>query len=73
MAAEHMIDRGFRELAFCGYPGAGYSDRRCQAFTELVEDAGLAAYVYAPHGRRRITGVRQSEQHGLIYENMVAP
>jgi len=30
LAAEHLMDRGFRHFAFCGFVGANYSDKRSQ-------------------------------------------
>lgn len=72
-AVRHFADRGFRQLGFCGYPGADYSDRRCEAFCEIAENLGLEAHVYTPRTLRRMTDLRQYEQHGLIYESEVAP
>lgn len=73
LAVQHFVDRGFRQLAYCGYPGADYSDRRCRAFSEIADALGLASYVYSPRKRQRITDLRRYEQHGLIYERDVAP
>ncbi len=36
MAADHLLDRGFRHLAFCGFTDEAWSDRRLIAFTEVV-------------------------------------
>jgi LacI family transcriptional regulator len=43
MAVEHFQQRGFRELAFCGYPGIDFSEDRCKAFLEICEQKGIAA------------------------------
>src|SRR5262249_1039141 len=32
MVAEHFLEKGFRNFAYCGYAGIGYSDVRCQVF-----------------------------------------
>jgi len=73
LAVQHFVDRGFRQLAYCGYPGADYSDRRCRAFGEIADASGLASYVYSPRKRQQMTDLRRYEQHGLIYERDVAP
>ena len=72
MAVQHFVERGFRQLAFCGYPGADYSDRRGQAFTEFAKSLDLTVYVYTQRRPRRTTDLRHYEQHGLIYERDVA-
>jgi LacI family transcriptional regulator len=42
LAIEHLLERGFRHFAFCGFPGADYSDARSGCFVRLVEEAGFA-------------------------------
>ena len=34
VAAEHLLERGFRYFAFCGFDGADYSDIRRDSFAE---------------------------------------
>jgi LacI family transcriptional regulator len=58
LAIDHFIDRGFRHLAFCGYPGVGFSDQRCHAFVEGVAARGLCAEVFVPS--RRSPGTRDT-------------
>ena len=41
LAAEHLIQRGFRHYAFCGFVGANYSDQRSRLFKERVNRAGF--------------------------------
>jgi LacI family transcriptional regulator len=40
MAAEHLIKRGFRNFAFCGFHGADWSDLRRAGFERRVAEAG---------------------------------
>jgi len=40
LAAEHLLDRGFKNLAFFGRRGAWYSKLRATGFRETVEAAG---------------------------------
>ncbi len=58
LAVDHFIDQGFRHLAFCGYPGVGFSDQRCHAFVEGVAARGLCAEVFVPS--RRSPGTRDT-------------
>jgi len=44
LAAEHLLDRGFRHFAFCGWDKANWHRRlRCSGFTERLAAAGHTA------------------------------
>jgi LacI family transcriptional regulator len=45
MAAEHLLERGFKQFAFFGYDKF-WSIQRCQGFTETIEQAGYSVDVY---------------------------
>ncbi|WP_213805462.1 DNA-binding transcriptional regulator [Granulicella sp. dw_53] len=47
MAAEHLIDRGFRQFAFLGHTGHRWSDRRGETFAKTVRSAGYDCEIYA--------------------------
>jgi len=54
MAAEHLIERGFKRFAFCGFKGEAWSKRREDAFVDAVEHNGgvlCSRYNSAWHGR----------------------
>ncbi len=53
IAAEHLLERGFRNLAFCGFRGELWSQERCQGVREAVK------------GRGELCGVFESERQGL--------
>jgi LacI family transcriptional regulator len=53
MAAEHLLDRGFRHYGFVGVPGRVWSDRRSQGFAARLSEAGFVPHVYLPPGRAR--------------------
>ncbi len=46
LAAEHLLERGFRSLAFCGYSGMRWSRRRQEGFLEAVVGTDGAGRVY---------------------------
>jgi LacI family transcriptional regulator len=55
LAAEHLLERGFRQFAFCGlrrgyHPGI---DRRCDCFQRFIERAGYPCQVLEDTPRRR--------------------
>lgn len=51
LAAEHLLDRGFRHCGFVGIPGRIWSKRREESFRERLREAGLEPRVYGGAGR----------------------
>lgn len=56
MAAEHLIDCGFRSFGFVGYEGIPWSDERRDAFQQALGKPGWAAAVYQPARHRAARG-----------------
>ena len=48
MAAEHLIERGFRRFAYVGIGGRIWSDRREEGFCTTVAEKGFSTHVYRP-------------------------
>ncbi len=46
LAAEHFLDRGFRNFAYCGYDDMEWSQNRGKSFIEHIAKAGFHTYVY---------------------------
>jgi len=46
MAAEHLLDRGFRRFAFCGFSDMYWSNGRRESFCKGISDAGFETYCY---------------------------
>jgi LacI family transcriptional regulator len=46
LAAEHLLERGFRALAFCGFTGIRWSTRRKESFLGALGETGEAGHVY---------------------------
>ena len=40
LAAEHLLERGFREFAYCGFEGHHWSEQRAKGFSQTVNEAG---------------------------------
>ena len=53
MAAEHLLERGFRHYAFVGTTGRVWSDRRLESFCARIREAGFQPHVYDPPRARR--------------------
>jgi LacI family transcriptional regulator len=52
VALRHLLDRGFRNLAFCGEPGFNWSAWREEHFVDLAEQAGCRCFVFAGKSRQ---------------------
>jgi len=46
MGAQHLLDRGFRRFAFCGFDDMFWSRERAAGFTETVKQAGFDVCFY---------------------------
>jgi LacI family transcriptional regulator len=57
IAAEHLIERGFRHFAFFGFPVVEWSVRRQEAFTQHVLEAGYQVHDGLP--KRRVSWSHQ--------------
>ena len=52
MAAEHLWQRGFRQLAFCGDSSFNWSNWRRDHFVEFAAERGCTCHVFDSSGRR---------------------
>ncbi len=62
LAFRHLLLRGFRRYAFCGFVGQDFSEQRSLAFSRLAAEAGFVCQVYRPKRastRRDAPGHRQ--------------
>jgi LacI family transcriptional regulator len=72
MAADHLMDRGFRHYAYCGFAGANYSERRLAYFPPYLLKAGHTCHVYPPTDSRPGRTQKEQEQHGILYAEDLA-
>ena len=68
MAAEHLIDHGFRYFAFCGFNGTDWSDSRRDGFARRLAEAGFACQVFENPRLRRAAPKLEYEEHGVRFE-----
>lgn len=74
LALEHLIECGFRHVAYCGFAGVDYSEIRLRSVEAAVERSGVLCHCYEPGGPRfrstyaRSSGTLRFEEHGLVYE-----
>ncbi|MCX6900496.1 MAG: DNA-binding transcriptional regulator [Verrucomicrobia bacterium] len=63
MAADHLLDCGFRHFAYCGFDGIPWSNIRGRNFADRVVAAGFSVHFYR---QRRRTAVRSGEGEELF-------
>ena len=68
MVADHLLERGFVHLAYCGFGGIPYSDRRLEFFRSYLASRGTTCQVYLSPRPRAGGGQRASERAGLRVE-----
>jgi LacI family transcriptional regulator len=72
LAAEHLLERGFRDFAFCGFVGTPYSDGRQYVFQQVIRDAGYDCHAYEPPRGLRGRNPDDYERQGLVHEEDIA-
>jgi LacI family transcriptional regulator len=55
MAIDHLRDRGFRTIAYCGFAGAHYSERRERFFVETLAGGTASVHVFEESQKLRPT------------------
>jgi LacI family transcriptional regulator len=65
LALDHFLDRGLRRVAYCGFPGTGWSDVRQEHFLAFARAADLEVAVFKQRHRRAGSATLAGEQAGL--------
>ena len=68
LAAEHLLERGFRNFAFCGFNGTDWSDMRRESFGRRVSEAGFSFVAFENSGASRAGRTKDYEEHGERHE-----
>ena len=68
LAAEHLMHRGFRHYAFCGFVGANYSDKRSHWFREHLALCGFSCHIFTPPKQLAEAQTTGYERQGLLFQ-----
>jgi LacI family transcriptional regulator len=68
LAAQHLMARGFRHYAFCGFVGANYSDKRSHWFLEQLALCGFSCQIYSQVTPSRGMQTIGYERRGLLFQ-----
>lgn len=65
MATDHFLERGFGNLAYCGFSNVPFSEQRGACFVKHLADRGLHGSVFAYPAMRRTGGLASVETHAM--------
>jgi LacI family transcriptional regulator len=71
IAAAHLLERGFRQFAYCGFVGTPYSDERSRVFNQVIERAGFRCFTYESPTHLRGRHPEKAEIEGRLGEERV--
>jgi len=63
MVCEHLIEKGLRNFAFCGYDNFEWSSKRKFHFCQYLTEAGFKPYVYTSPKTKRIIDWENEQKH----------
>ena len=63
MASEHLVERGFKNFAFCGFDNFEWSNNRKHYFCQHNAEAGFETYVYSSPRKKIIIDWENEQQH----------
>jgi LacI family transcriptional regulator len=68
LAAEHLLERGFKHFAFCGFNGTDWSDWRRASFERRAAEAGFPCRAFENPGPMPPHSSVDYEEHGERHE-----
>lgn len=69
LVADHFLSRRFSHIAFCGYRGVLFSDRRRNAFAHELEARGIRPFIY----RQPYAPLQRITENVLIGDSIETP
>jgi|WetSurMetagenome_2_1015567.scaffolds.fasta_scaffold32278_2 LacI family transcriptional regulator len=63
MASEHLLEKGLKNFAFCGFDDSDWSIERCFYFDKLIKEAGYITDNYQPPVKIKKTDWENEQQH----------
>lgn len=63
MAREHLIERGFKHFAFCGFDQFEWSNGRKHYFQQYNDDAGFETHIYSSPKKKKVMDWEDEQRH----------
>ena len=65
LAAQHLLERGLKRFAYCGFAEVGWSENRSLGFSATAAEAGFPCHLYHDVRDKRIPRAWEKAQHAL--------
>lgn len=62
-ASRHFIEKGFKNLAYCGYDGIVWSDERKFYFNQFNSECGIKTHNYVPSKKIKLDDWEKEQRH----------
>lgn len=69
IASEHLIERGLKNFAFCGFDNYDWSKERRLFFCRFNSEAGYKTYIYSPPKKNKKNDWENEQQHVRAWVN----
>jgi LacI family transcriptional regulator len=75
LAADHLLERGYRNLAYCGLHNVTFSINRSEAFVKYLAESGIKAAIFetSRHSKGAPGGSLAQERYGEIHVEQIVP
>ena len=71
-ALDHLLERGYRQLAYAGFEGVWFSNERRDLFVQYAAKAGCRADVFEDCGLRHAVGLARVEEETFRHDQRLA-
>jgi LacI family transcriptional regulator len=71
LAAQHLLERGFRFFAFCGFMGLEWSELRAKGFRRSVAEAGFPCQTFLDKRASNGRAAGEPQEHGEAFERQL--
>jgi LacI family transcriptional regulator, galactose operon repressor len=75
LAADHLLERGYRNLAYCGFRDVVFSDKRGEALAKYLTERSISVsnFDLSPHSKRPVGGSLAQERYGEMHVEQLVP
>ncbi len=73
LAVEHLLERGFRQFAYCSVTGFTWGPMRRKAFVDAAAEVGFSCHVYEPTSIRRMSWEREQDDLAKWLQSLPKP
>ena len=72
LAVEHFFERRLEHFAFCGLPGAAFSESRCRCFVRQLAEHGYSVDIFQGRRSSQLQGLAEIERDAMRHADQLA-